>query len=369
MTNQFHYYRPTRDGRILWGGYDAIYHFGRHVRPSYDQRPATFDLLAAQFFETFPQLAGLRFSHALGRRHRHLHPLLRLLRDRRTAGARRTRSGFTGLGVGATRFGADVMLDLLDGLDTERTRLRMVREKPLPFPPEPLAWAGIELTRRSLAPGRPQPGRPQRLAPHASTGWDSASTPDHSVRRRAVPGAAVDGVQRGSGRGSEHPHPVRQDPAARAAQAEITPAAWDEASASQLTWLVMAHDPHIPDAFDVLHRGGPPAPARRRAGHVRAKTSTRSRPPTSPTAAELARARAPSSPTVPSATRDDDVLPRDVGLRLRPGRGGAPVRRRSLGRRRVASPSTSCSGGCGAGSLAFPRATGPVGHRQAMPDD
>ena len=51
------------------------------------------------------------------------------------------------------------MLDLLDGLDTERTRLRMVREKPLPFPPEPLAWVGIELTRRSLAQADRNQGR------------------------------------------------------------------------------------------------------------------------------------------------------------------------------------------------------------------
>ena len=58
--------------------------------------------------------------------------------------------GFTGLGVGATRFGANVMLDLLDGEDTERTRLRMVRERPLPFPPEPLATAGIAAVRWSL---------------------------------------------------------------------------------------------------------------------------------------------------------------------------------------------------------------------------
>jgi hypothetical protein len=27
----------------------------------------------------------------------------------------------------------------------------MVRSRPLPFPPEPLAYAGIQLTRRSLA--------------------------------------------------------------------------------------------------------------------------------------------------------------------------------------------------------------------------
>jgi hypothetical protein len=34
---------------------------------------------------------------------------------------------------------------------TERTRLRMVQSKPVPFPPEPLAWIGITLTRWSLA--------------------------------------------------------------------------------------------------------------------------------------------------------------------------------------------------------------------------
>ena len=27
----------------------------------------------------------------------------------------------------------------------------MVRKKPVPFPPEPFRWAGIEATRRSLA--------------------------------------------------------------------------------------------------------------------------------------------------------------------------------------------------------------------------
>ena len=41
--------------------------------------------------------------------------------------------------------------DLLDGADTERTRLSMVRSKPLPFPPEPLRYAGIQATRWSLA--------------------------------------------------------------------------------------------------------------------------------------------------------------------------------------------------------------------------
>ena len=60
-------------------------------------------------------------------------------------------AGYTGLGVGATRFGAQVMLDLLAGEDTERTRLAMVRSKPVPFPPEPARSAVVQLTRSSLA--------------------------------------------------------------------------------------------------------------------------------------------------------------------------------------------------------------------------
>ena len=116
----------------------------------YDQRPATFELLARQFFETFPQLEGLRFSHRWGGA---IDTCTRFCAFFGTAyGGRAAYAlGYTGLGVGATRFGAEVMLDLLDGADTERTRLALVRSKPLPFPPEPFAWAGIELTRRSLA--------------------------------------------------------------------------------------------------------------------------------------------------------------------------------------------------------------------------
>ncbi|MBF4767543.1 FAD-dependent oxidoreductase [Nocardioides agariphilus] len=156
--NQFHYYRLTADNRILWGGYDAIYHFGRKIDDRLDQRPATFDLLARQFFETFPQLEGLRFTHQWGGA---IDTCTRFFAFFGTAYAGRAAYalGYTGLGVGATRFGANVMLDLLDGLDTERTRLQMVRSKPLPFPPEPLAFAGVQLTRWSLAAADRKGGR------------------------------------------------------------------------------------------------------------------------------------------------------------------------------------------------------------------
>ena len=157
-ANQFHYYRRTADDRILWGGYDAVYNFGGRIRDRYDQRPATAQLLAEHFFATFPQLDGLRFTHAWGG------PIDTCTRFCAYFGtARRGRvayaAGFTGLGVAATRFGADVMLDLLAGEDTERTRLRMVQTMPVPFPPEPIAWAGITATRWSLARADADEGR------------------------------------------------------------------------------------------------------------------------------------------------------------------------------------------------------------------
>ena len=58
--------------------------------------------------------------------------------------------GYTGLGVGASRFGAQVMLDLLDNKKTERTELQMVKTKPFPFPPEPFRSPIINFTRWSL---------------------------------------------------------------------------------------------------------------------------------------------------------------------------------------------------------------------------
>ncbi|MFD4236537.1 NAD(P)/FAD-dependent oxidoreductase [Streptomyces sp. NPDC058542] len=149
-ANQFHYFRLSADNRILWGGYDAIYPYGGRLSADLDQRPETFLKLAEQFFTCFPQLSGLNFSHAWGGA---IDTCSRFTAFFGTAHQGRVAyaAGYTGLGVGSTRFGADVMLDLLSGEETARTRLDMVRSKPMPFPPEPFAWAGIEITKRSLA--------------------------------------------------------------------------------------------------------------------------------------------------------------------------------------------------------------------------
>ncbi|GAA2517508.1 FAD-binding oxidoreductase [Streptomyces gobitricini] len=157
-ANQFHYFRLSADNRVLWGGYDAVYPFGGRVSAEHDDRPETYLRLAEHFFGCFPQLEGVRFSHAWGGA---IDTCSRFSAFFGTAHAGRVAyaAGFTGLGVGATRFGADVMLDLLAGERTERTELEMVRTKPLPFPPEPIAWAGIGLTKWSLARADANGGR------------------------------------------------------------------------------------------------------------------------------------------------------------------------------------------------------------------
>lgn len=147
--NQFHYYRRTLDDRILFGGYDANYHFPGRIDPRLEQSES-HTLLAGHFFSIFPQLEGLRFTHrwagVIDTTSRFT-PMFGTAMGGKLAYA----VGYTGLGVGSTRWGARVALDLALGLDTERTRLAMVRQKPIPFPPEPLRGIGVRLTRASLA--------------------------------------------------------------------------------------------------------------------------------------------------------------------------------------------------------------------------
>ncbi len=111
-NNQFHYFRLTADDRVLWGGYDAIHHYGSKVGPELDRRPATFDKLAAQFFRAFPQLEGLRFPYRWGGA---IDTTSRFtVTFGQTMGGRVTYAlGYTGLGVGASRWAGGVVRDFI----------------------------------------------------------------------------------------------------------------------------------------------------------------------------------------------------------------------------------------------------------------
>ena len=144
--NQFHYYRPTPDGRILWGGYDAIYYYGSATAADREQRDASHRLLATQFRRTFPQLDGVRFTHrwaGLIDTSSRFVPYVGVDRSGTVAHA----IGFTGLGVAFSRLAGSAMVDALDGRPTPF----FLGRRPVPFPPEPLRYLSVQATRAALA--------------------------------------------------------------------------------------------------------------------------------------------------------------------------------------------------------------------------
>lgn len=156
--NQFHYYRPTADGRILFGGWDAVYYRGGKVDARLEQRDSSHQLLARHFFETFPQLGGLSFTH------RWAGPIDSTTRFTAAYGTARGGRvayavGHTGLGVGASRFSADVALDLLAREATSRLRYDIVQRRPFPIPPEPFRNPIIQFTRHSILAADAHEGR------------------------------------------------------------------------------------------------------------------------------------------------------------------------------------------------------------------
>lgn len=158
-SNQFHYYRLTKDNRILWGGWDANYYKNSGIGPEYEDRIESHNLLSDHFFESFPQLEGsLKFTN------RWAGPIGTTSQFAATFGTKYNGKlawvgGHTGLGVGASRFGARAVLDLVDGKDTEITRLKMIQKKPMPFPPEPFRHFLIQYTKRRIAHSDANDGR------------------------------------------------------------------------------------------------------------------------------------------------------------------------------------------------------------------
>ena len=173
--NQFHYYRLTNDGCILWGGYEAIYNFRGKVRYEYEFSPEIYATLAENFLKTFPQLEGISFTHGWGGAIdtcTRFSPLWGTSHKGKVAYV----LGYTGLGVGATRFGASTMLDLLDGIESEATKLKMVRKRPLPFPPEPFRFIFIRITQWSIYRADQNEGRRNlwlRFLDRLGLGFDS----------------------------------------------------------------------------------------------------------------------------------------------------------------------------------------------------
>jgi glycine/D-amino acid oxidase-like deaminating enzyme len=150
VDHMFHYYRMTRDHRITWGGGGSVcYYYGSRTDPGVADPRERFERLSQTFFHTFPHLAGIKFTHRWGgiiASSTRYCVVPGVAYDGRVSWA----VGYTGLGVGASRFGARIGLELLGYQPSDILDLDFVRKKAMNWPPEPLRWFGVTMTRRGM---------------------------------------------------------------------------------------------------------------------------------------------------------------------------------------------------------------------------
>lgn len=159
LETLYHYTRLTKDNRMLWGHGDATLYPGRGLGPECEQDMSVFAFMQEQFARHFPQLEGIRFTHRWGGAidtNSRGAPFFGTTHGGRAAYALGYRPG-----IGASRAGAMVMLDLLAGDSTPYTELPLVSGRGVhgspslrPYPPEPLLSFGMRLVKAGLAKER-----------------------------------------------------------------------------------------------------------------------------------------------------------------------------------------------------------------------
>ncbi len=149
-VNMFHYFRLTKDNRITWGGGGAVrYYFNNGIDMKYMDASARYEQLAKEFFEVFPQLDDVKFSHKWGGI---IASSTRFCMVPGVAynGRMAWSVGYTGNGVGPSRFGARIGIELLGYQPSDVIKMKFVTKKALPWAPEPFRWIGVRVTQKAL---------------------------------------------------------------------------------------------------------------------------------------------------------------------------------------------------------------------------
>ena len=145
----FNYYRLTVDNRILFGTSEAMYYSPNRVGPELDHSTFHYETLHDSFIRHFPQLSDLQFPFLWGgpiASTTRLTPFFGTLSN----GNIHYALGYTGHGLGTTRLAAKILAHKTLDRSTELFDLKLVRQKPLPFPPEPLRSLAVRSVTRSL---------------------------------------------------------------------------------------------------------------------------------------------------------------------------------------------------------------------------
>jgi glycine/D-amino acid oxidase-like deaminating enzyme len=143
------YGQRTADGRLVFGGRGAPYHFRSRIDPSFDQVPAVFAGLRRSLVELFPVLADTAITHAWGGPlgvARDWHASVGLDRGSGMGWA----GGYVGDGVSTTNLAGRTLADLITGSESALTRLPWVGHISRRWEPEPLRWFGANAALRAM---------------------------------------------------------------------------------------------------------------------------------------------------------------------------------------------------------------------------
>jgi glycine/D-amino acid oxidase-like deaminating enzyme len=145
-----HYFRTTRDGRILFGWAGGRMSAGARTGGRMEIDPAVVAQARRDLERIFPGLAGRRVEHAWGGpidvSPTHLPAIVTLSGGRAWAAF-----GYTGNGVGPAHLAARSLASLALGRRDAPARWAWIDPPPRAVPPEPLRVAGATVIRAALA--------------------------------------------------------------------------------------------------------------------------------------------------------------------------------------------------------------------------
>lgn len=169
------YLSKTADGRILFGGRGAPYHFGSGIRDEYDRHDPTVVGLQDNVRAWFPMLKDVHFTHAWGGPlgwPRDYVPTIGYSAKEGLA----TAYGYTGVGVATANLSGRILADLITRTDSATARLPITNLRSRDWEPEPLRFLGVRyvqsafkrLDAKAGASGVPPSGRSlaERLTNH-----------------------------------------------------------------------------------------------------------------------------------------------------------------------------------------------------------
>lgn len=142
------YMAKTADGRILFGGRGAPYHFGSRIDDAYDRHAPTIRMFEDNVRAWFPCLKAVRFTHAWGGPlgvPRDFMPTMRFDPAQNVASAR----GYVGNGVATANLAGRVLADLIAGARTPLTELPCVNHRSPNWEIEPLRWLAVHYIQRA----------------------------------------------------------------------------------------------------------------------------------------------------------------------------------------------------------------------------